>query len=763
MSDSFDFVNAHHAEKRSPYARPGPIPDSRLNIFHLDHAASIVRRATSSESSTSTSAAATSCGPKDTTGPCERYASNTSDATLPIVLGVLIPLGVAFIALIVLHRMHVRKLRREDAEDRQKSLDFGIVMSESEKRNKHNKNKKGAAGPEMSIADTTRAARGGRGVSMDLGTSNPYMLPPGLHHSRESLHSLSRALQSGDDKYASVDFIPDDGSMRSVSRQRQNPDDASSHTSSNKRAFDTQSTKGLLMSDTAKSDSDGRLEVPLRKPAAAITSTKNGLLAPAAPDGRESIVSTTSSNGAFRKSNDYLGAYIRGGEPPARTTESPKEVATTANDAQPKHVLQENDARLSPPAITSQDDSSQPQRPERPVDLPRFETDQSDAAPHITASGVGPKLPELRIPDSQSPVQDGQASKPQRGFEPAQTGISAQNSRPRDENTSESFPAYDSPSMAGPDGQRWEGHAPGTHGTQYVEEDDYYDPGEDYGNPYDDYQNSYDPRWVTPGMRPLPPDDPSENPEQRANRIRSFYKEYFDESGKGPHGGLEGGYYEDQAYGYNYQHAPSYHGPGGRQRATFSNGSQMPGPRAFSSASGRYGNGMGPRPQPQPRAAEPKKRAPPPKALSIIPTPSKLKDDTFIIDQSIDFAPPLRAVMQRSGTPDSGRGGSVPFSPTVRAHVPLASSYDDLAVMPSPHMLRKSGTFTALDFAPPRFRGNQDSMSDAGSIRSARSGTSLSTQHAIRAGAYRVSRIPKDVVGTQGEINNALRPQWDMR
>jgi hypothetical protein len=27
----------------------------------------------------------------------------------------------------------------------------------------------------------------------------------------------------------------------------------------------------------------------------------------------------------------------------------------------------------------------------------------------------------------------------------------------------------------------------------------------------------------------LPPEDPADNPEQRANRIRSFYKEYFDE------------------------------------------------------------------------------------------------------------------------------------------------------------------------------------------------------------------------------------------
>jgi hypothetical protein len=37
----------------------------------------------------------------------------------------------------------------------------------------------------------------------------------------------------------------------------------------------------------------------------------------------------------------------------------------------------------------------------------------------------------------------------------------------------------------------------------------------------------------------------------------------------------------------------------------------------------------------------------------------------------------------------------------VRSRPPLASAFDELAVMPSPHALRKSGTFTNLDFVPP--------------------------------------------------------------
>ena len=35
--------------------------------------------------------------------------------------------------------------------------------------------------------------------------------------------------------------------------------------------------------------------------------------------------------------------------------------------------------------------------------------------------------------------------------------------------------------------------------------------------------------------------------------------------------------------------------------------------------------------------------------------------------------------------------------------------------------------------------------------------------HSIRAGAYRVSRIPKEVVGTRNDLQDSLKPKWDMR
>lgn len=32
----------------------------------------------------------------------------------------------------------------------------------------------------------------------------------------------------------------------------------------------------------------------------------------------------------------------------------------------------------------------------------------------------------------------------------------------------------------------------------------------------------------------------------------------------------------------------------------------------------------------------------------------------------------------------------------------------------------------------------------------------------IRAGAYRISRLPTDQVGTQGDLANSLKPKWDI-
>jgi hypothetical protein len=318
-------------------------------------------------------------------------------------------------------------------------------------------------------------------------------------------------------------------------------------------------------------------------------------------------------------------------------------------------------------------------------------------------------------------------------------------------------------------------------------------------------------------MRPLPPDEPNENPEERANRIRSFYKEYFDDSkgaqGQGqqppqqhaqqPHAPqpqhppqqsraeyyedydseyLNNGYtiYDEQQNGFVVGGAP-FAQPITRRAMTppprapprnfrARSGSNAPGPRypgPGSRAGSRAGSSMSGYMTP-PRAGSsmssfrgrpPQKKAlPPPDMLMSLKTPALLKEDSALY-AAYDLAPPPSFRQRQNGMrPDSPLGTERPYSPTVRAHTPVKSSYDELSPMPSPHLLRRSGTFTALDFAPiPRIRG-VETGSDAASIRSGGSGMSAAQAYAIRSGAHRLSRLPKNLAGTKDDIMADLRP-----
>jgi len=222
----------------------------------------------------------------------------------------------------------------------------------------------------------------------------------------------------------------------------------------------------------------------------------------------------------------------------------------------------------------------------------------------------------------------------------------------------------------------------------------------------------FDPRRLSMGFRPLPPDAviESDDPEIRANRIRSFYKEYFDDSKPAP----QGQYYED--YDENYlgdvayydpasnnfvmpyaepvtrramtppPRGPRFQGPpramhgsmgagsmrGPRGPQMYPPGPYPQGPKAYSSASGRMG----------PPAK--KRQLPPPMALPTIPTPSKLKDDSFAIMNAMDFAPPKTYRDRVAGRSESPLGERRPYSPMVPSFVPTVSAFDELAPMPSP-------------------------------------------------------------------------------
>lgn len=303
-----------------------------------------------------------------------------------------------------------------------------------------------------------------------------------------------------------------------------------------------------------------------------------------------------------------------------------------------------------------------------------------------------------------------------------------------------------------------------------------------------------DPRRLSASVRPLPPEDPADNAEQRANRIRSFYKEYFDDSKGAPEQGPEQeqdydhGYY-DYYEDYSQEHldgaaiwdpetgqfvtagapygepmtrramTPPPRGPprfrpgsGGHRYTSSSGHSHGPRGRAHSSASNRHPGARG----------RPVKKLPPPKPLNNLPTPHHLKDDMTSLP-AMDFAPPMPMKDRAAGRGASPGLEQRPYSPSVRAFTPLQSSFKELTVMPSPHHLRRSGTFTALDFAPPpKILDRGAGGSDTSSIRSGRSGISAVQARNVRAGNYRVSRIGNQNVGTKDDLAAALKPQWDI-
>lgn len=675
------------------------------------------------------------CGPN----PCETGTSS-STFTLPIILGIAIPLVGAAVTFIILQRRHTRKQREEDANDRHASLDFGLGNVPQPGRAKRNQGAR--AGHDMDMSE--KPGMSGRQVSMDMNMNHPYLLPPELQNSRESLHSLSRSINQEDPYRPVTQFFPGDAaSVRSQSKQGSSIYTGSSHAPS--RMHDD---AGLLPNagrmarnsppngfvppprqnslpkrDDSMSPAEPMppLPYPAEPPQAHVPAPieRKGLpatpkpapaLAPAMPDGRESYTSNGES-APFRQSNNYLGSFIN-----------------------------ERDPSPTPP--------SPPRGTDRQPTLPDF-----DKQGPFTNAAPGSHFARKELA---SPAND-----------QAEMGDGFKVTPPS--------PGREEELMRG---QRY---------SMDVPPEEFAQTG--LGAP------GFDPKRLSMGFRPLPSEAVLEHddPEIRANRIRSFYKEYFDDSKPPPAGqyhedydadyyGGDATYFDPETSQFVMPYAepvtrramtpppggarPRFQGQGpprgrnGSMGAMSASGGMRgpprmhPSARAMSTVSG----GMGPRGRPGP-----KRPMAPPAPLNTLPTPSKLRDDSFAMMNSLEFAPPMTYRDRQTGRSESPLGERRPYSPSVRAFTPTISAFEELAPIPSPHMLRKSGTFTSLDFAAPRKFRDPDNMSDAGSIRSNQSGISQRQLGAIRNGAYRVSRIPADVVFTKDDQLSALKPSWGMR
>ncbi|KAL5120560.1 hypothetical protein ACEQ8H_001579 [Pleosporales sp. CAS-2024a] len=645
----------------------------------------------------------------------------TQVPTTAITLAAIVPIVGLLIVLVFLHHRNKKKLAAEDAKDKYKSMDFGMGGA----------GKNGDGDPEMSVSEKEmRGESHTRGISLEGGS--PYILPVGLHGSRESFHSLSRSHNDPHDPYRPVTFLQNDNmSIRSQSRGY-GQDNQSVYTTRTTSSGGTQHNKmgdGLLRNAQRMSTSR-----PMRVES----------LSPDSP--RSTDVKFLDQHIPLSPLNprfDMDASPLSPLNPRFEMDTSPMPAAELPTSRTPP--------TLSPPNV-----------PLPSVPLPVVAEPEG-----TTSSSQPPMVPPYptRVQSQQAVVHENANTTSISSNSSYGEGFQVTPPSPRFTQTTNAAPALIAPQPVRPLSTHQEGLG--------IDE---------YG--YGSNRLSI--------FRPLPPDDiEGGDPAQRAERIRSFYKEYFDDSKPEPVGGhAYTDYYEDYGSEYHQDGAvfdtqsrefiaaqpnapfaapvtrramtppprapPRFRsntqtgpGPRGPHMSNISMASSHYAPRNMSSMSGRL--------------SQPKKPLPPPSALSSLPTPAKLSEDAMVFN-ALDFAPPVSFRDRQNGMrPDSPLGSARPYSPSVRPHTPLASSYDDLAVLPSPHLLRKSGLFTGLDFAPPpRFRDPGSNASDAGSIRSNRSGMSALGRNAIASGANRVSKIPKEMVFAKDDLMNQLRPKLDM-
>ncbi|KAI0518206.1 hypothetical protein F5B22DRAFT_76525 [Xylaria bambusicola] len=680
---------------------------------------------------------------------------STDSSTTTIVISVVIPLVVALAVLAYFARKGVLRRRREEAASKFKSMDFGLQETLPSKGGKR---KSAFFGKEKEGGHKTQ-------LSMDMNLSSPYLLPPNLHASRESFNSLAKTLHQADDPYRPVtDYAGSDvGSLRSF-----------------KRGPATR-TSSIYTSKTRPSGDIPRQQreiptSPLQSPLPVAQPLSHS------PAQQEEMLSTPAKN-EFRFVDDGPGVTQ------VPEIQEPAAVATLAT---------RKPATQSPRSLS-------PEVKEAPVPMVAEIVDERDSlprgAPNSQMHTTGLGIMDRHMSQASSTSQSSDAKGMPMAIRP-----------PR----KESMPVINAPKM----NQEYQGYDDhmqfeDNQFSSHRDEDELHMSVHHEQNVHPHSAGlgvpDQDNRRLSVGLRPLPPDDflESEDPEFRANRIRSFYKEYFDDSKADQNRPpmpqpKQGGYYEDYDAGYMGEAAyfdpdtnafvmpyaqpvtrramtpppnnrrpmpgpgprgpPGPHGP--HRGPPMSGGPQVR-PRAGSTMSGRAWGPRSPRPgssASNPRfGGQPKKPMPPPAALNSLPTPSKLKDDSFALMGAVDFAPPPSFKDQATGRSQSPLGERVPYRVNTPVHSPLVSAFDDTPALPSPHLLRKSGTFTGLDFAPPRRFKDPETMSETGSVRSMHSGISGMGLNALRAGAGRVSRLPGDTVFTQAAMNDTLKPNWGMR
>jgi hypothetical protein len=590
----------------------------------------------------------------------------------------------------------------EDAE-KYKSMDFGTDLRYGGKGKKGRK-----AAPEMSVMNGQPSTRNVRGLSLDDG---PYLFPNG-RNSHESLASITRSVRDADHRYQLHAFGTkgDDVSIRSPSAlarrgTESTMDGSDANLVGHAQAFG-KSAPSRHNSLPPPPEPPGHPSIQEPEKAMLANQHSNspprqnnqGGLAPSLPElPRESYI----DHAAFRKSNNYLGSFINSKEPSMVDEEKPAPplthmdsststlIGSFGSDASPKISVTE--PFLAP--TTSPAPRQSPAEKALPTD-PRENVQSMAGSIHDANSNSF-----IQTSKTSSFMSDGSS------FMYGDAPMKVTPPSLRDSASTYTVPTRGQ-SLAAPLAEIHEQRE-----SMYL------------GEGLDEF--NYDTQRLSVLMRPLPHEDPTENSEERANRIRSFYKEYFDDSkgGQGeappplPEPASRTDYYEDydteylnnaytvydtQQQGFVVGGAPFAQPitrramtppprapPRFRSRASSGAGSsQFRGhapPRGNSSMSnfnsqGPYSQGPG-----SERGRTQKRFMPPaPTPLVSLKTPHLLKDDSALYT-TLDLAPPPTYRDRQAGRrPDSPLGVERPYSPVVRAYTPLQGAFEELSPMPSP-------------------------------------------------------------------------------
>lgn len=581
-------------------------------------------------------------------------------------------------AFIFMHRRASQRHKAEDVDVRYKSMDFG--MGEAGAGGK----KKNAFGGGEKGGMPSHA----KGLSMDMNLSSPYLLPPTVHESRESLNSLAKTLHQPDDPYRSIATFSDVGSLRSYKTGH-------GSTYTKRESF---KPRPLITNIPVRQNSLPTAPLPQAPPAAA-----NNTLKTPEPQEAEMARSAPPSKTEFSFTNDdsampQVPAATGHVDMPAMPSiQEPAPVASRNSPSSPLRPLSNESIVPGRPfggALAGDGNSAAA----APAGLGIMET-----SPTAPPTGALPDTPKGGRRDSKPIVSEVPSEYEDYAAGQFQFALAEDEDDDVDTRPVQKVPEQVQPHSAG----------------------------------LDVPQNKKSNR-LSVGVRPLPPNEmlESDDAESRAMRIRSFYKEYFDDSkeAKPPMPQPQSAqYYEDLDPGYGeaaYFDPDSnafvmpYAEPVTRRAMTPppSNRRPMPGPRARGPGGpgpGPHGPmGPGPRgppggfPGPRPRAGSsysaagrwaqsprpgssashqggsrppgPRKPMPPPAALNTLPTPSKLKDDAFLIEDPIAFAPPPTLKDVAAGRSQSPLGERRPYQLNVPVASPMSSAFDNIPDLPSP-------------------------------------------------------------------------------